>query len=56
MIWLIMPGDILQTGPVTHCGAVAERLWATLSMVPISLQVISISFDPLKSTWLISDL
>jgi hypothetical protein len=51
-----MPGNMLQTGPVTHFGAVAERLWATLSVVPISQQVISISFDPLKSTWLVSDL
>jgi hypothetical protein len=37
---MIMPGDILQTGPVNHCGPVAVRLWATLSMVLISLQVI----------------
>jgi len=53
---MIMSVDILQTGPVTHCGAVAGGLWATLSMDLISLELISLSFDPLKSTWLVSDL
>ena len=53
---MIMAGHVLQTGPATHYDAMAGRLWATISMVVISLQVIYISFDALKSTWLVSDL
>jgi hypothetical protein len=51
-----MAGHVLQTGPATHYDAMAGRLWTTISMVVISLQVIYISFDALKSTWLVSDL
>jgi hypothetical protein len=53
MGWGGKPGPILPTGLVTGDGATAGRDVKDLS---VSRSVISISLDPLRNTWLVSDL
>lgn len=56
LLCMIMPGPILTTGVVTDFDVMVWLLCNTLTKSHSLLPVISISLDPVRSTWLARDL